>query len=164
MKLAIIADSHDSLPAIDEALRRLKDFGIETIVHCGDVAWPDTLDHLSKNFSGQMHLALGNNDYGLGDYIEEKKYKNVICYGKTGEMIWQNLKIAFCHYPAPAKILAQSGKYDLVFYGHTHKPWAEKIKDCFLINPGTLSGVFAKPTFAVYDSQSKKLTLEILFT
>ena len=70
--------------------------------------------------------------------------------------------IAFAHFPDMAKKLAQSGKFDLVFYGHTHRPWDEKVNKCHMINPGELAGQFNKPTFAVYDTDTEKLELKIL--
>ena len=78
-------------------------------------------------------------------------------------------RIAFTHFPDVAKKLAQSGKFDLVFYGHTHRPWDEKVIsrdgkniECHMINPGELAGQFYKPTFAVYDTTSGSLELKIL--
>jgi uncharacterized protein len=72
-------------------------------------------------------------------------------------------KIAFCHFPDTAKKLSQSGKYDAVFYGHTHKPWDEMVGgSCHMINPGELAGQFFKPTFALYDTATGILELKIL--
>jgi len=78
-------------------------------------------------------------------------------------------KVAVTHLPNVAKELAQSGKYDLVFYGHTHKPWQEKFlvssgltRNCWLVNPGELAGQLYKPTFAVYDIDTGNLELKIL--
>ena len=82
-------------------------------------------------------------------------------------------KIAFTHFPEIAKKLAQSGEFDLVFYGHTHRAWDEKVathpkfgknteKETHMINPGELAGQFHKPTFAVYDTQTGELQLKIL--
>ena len=53
-------------------------------------------------------------------------------------------------------------KKDLVFYGHTHKPWEEKVGNCRLVNPGEVAGQRFKPTFALYDTQTDKLELKIL--
>ena len=71
-------------------------------------------------------------------------------------------KIFLNHYPDIAKNKAESGKYDLVFYGHTHKPWEEKVGECRLVNPGELSGQRFKPTFAIYDTETDNLELKIL--
>ena len=73
-----------------------------------------------------------------------------------------NGRISISLNPNVGKKLAESGKYDLVFYGHNHKPWEEKINTCKLINPGTLAGLFNKSTFAILDTETKKLELIIL--
>jgi uncharacterized protein len=66
------------------------------------------------------------------------------------------------HYPEIAKKLAESGNYDAVFYGHTHRPWEETIGSCRLVNPGELAGQRYKPCFAIYDTETDKLELKIL--
>ncbi|MBI4837164.1 MAG: metallophosphoesterase family protein [Candidatus Portnoybacteria bacterium] len=71
-------------------------------------------------------------------------------------------KIAFTHFPHPAEDLAKGEKYDIVFYGHTHKPWEEKIGRVRLVNPGNLAGQFYKPSFAIYDTGANRLELKIL--
>ena len=91
-----------------------------------------------------------------------KDFSNVKHYGDLGETEIGGKKIAFIHYPEKAKELAKSGKYDLVFYGHNHKPWEETIGHCRLVKPGTLAGLFNKATFAVYDTETDKLELKIL--
>jgi putative phosphoesterase len=57
---------------------------------------------------------------------------------------------------------AETGTFDVVCYGHTHRPWVEKIGDCLLVNPGELAGQRYKPTFAIYDTESNALELKIL--
>ncbi|MFH0856920.1 MAG: metallophosphoesterase family protein, partial [bacterium] len=71
-------------------------------------------------------------------------------------------KIAFCHFPREAKDLAESGKYDFVFYGHTHKPWEEMVGKCKMLNPGTLAGMFYKATFAVWNVENDRFELKLL--
>jgi predicted phosphodiesterase len=71
-------------------------------------------------------------------------------------------KIAFTHYPVTAEKLAEIGKYNLVFYGHNHKPWEEKIGHTILLNPGEIQARDGKPTFAIYDLAKMKAKLVIL--
>ena len=180
MKIAIISDSHDNLPNFKKAIDWIEKEKIKTIIHCGDINSPAGLKEATQNFSGKIHLVFGNMDDSLlfSRAISEKTIKNAIFYGEIGEIEKGNKKIAFCHFPESAKKLALSGKYDLVFYGHTHKPWEEKIGafnklstnpelhrrvgKCKLVNPGNLEGLFYKATFAVYDTKDDKLELKIL--
>ena len=164
MKLAIISDTHDNLLNLEKALEWIKKQGIEIIIHCGDVCSPATLKQILKQFTGKFFLVFGNVD---GDRFRMAKFAyenfpNLKIFPELGEIEIDNKKIGFCHFPKFSKGLAQSGEYDLVFYGHTHKPWEEKIGECRLVNPGNLSGFPYKATFAVYDTETDKLELKIL--
>jgi uncharacterized protein len=163
MKLAIISDTHDNIPNLEKALKWMNENGIEQIIHCGDLCAPSMLvEVLGPGFTGQIHMVFGN--------VEDREllpkvvagFANVKHYGDVGEVELGGRKIAFVHFPDVAKKLAQTGKYDLVFNGHTHLPWEETIGKTKIVNPGTLAGMFAKATFAVYDTENDKLELKIL--
>ncbi|MGC9048836.1 MAG: metallophosphoesterase family protein [Patescibacteria group bacterium] len=163
MKIAILADSHDNVPNMEKALGWINQRGISLIIHCGDLCAPSILTKvILPKFSGQLHFVHGN--VGDSELLEKlaKDLKNVKIYSQVGEIELDGKKIAFTHQPEKGKELAQSGKYDLVFYGHTHKPWEEKVGNCRLVNPGTLAGMFYKATFAIYDPETDKLELKIL--
>ncbi len=164
MKIAIISDTHENIPNIDEMLKIVKEEKINTIIHCGDVCSAAVMQYLAENFNGQIHLVEGNVDSDHQHRIKEQNIKNVTFYGKIGEIELDNKKIAFTHRPEKARELAKNGKYDLIFYGHTHEPWEEVVNKTKLINPGTVAGLFAKPTFALYDTSIGKLELKILYT
>ena len=158
-KIAIISDSHDNIPRIDQMLTKIKKENIKTIIHCGDVCTRDTLKYLYQNFDGQIYLSIGNIDY---DHEIKEKINNVKIFPKFGELKIENLNIAFSHFPEIAKELAETKKYDYIFYGHTHKPWEENINNCKIINSGTLAGVWNKSTFAILDTETRKVELIIL--
>ncbi|MDD4333289.1 MAG: YfcE family phosphodiesterase [Patescibacteria group bacterium] len=165
MKIAIISDTHDNVPNLEKALLWMKENKIKKIIHCGDLCAPSILSNvLVPGFAGDIHMVFGNvEDRDILPQIA-KDFKNVKHYGDLGEIELDNKKIAFLHFPDKAKVLAKSGKYDYVFYGHTHKPWLETIGHCQLLNPGTLAGLFYKATFAVWDTESGKLELKLLET
>lgn len=164
MKIAIISDSHDNLANIKKAIDILKKEKIKTILHCGDICAPATLAEILKEFSGKVHIVFGNVD---GDHFRMTKIAfedspRLKVLGELGKIKIGSKKIAFCHFPEFAQGLAATQKYDLVFYGHTHKPWEEKIGKTRLINPGNLAGLFYRATFAIYDTKTDKLELKIL--
>jgi len=175
MKLAIISDTHDNLPNFKKAMEWLKKQGIDTVIHCGDACAPATLREVLKDFSGTVYFVFGNVDGDLYRItkLSYEELPNLKVCGEMGELEIEGKKIAFCHFPEFAKGLAHSQKYDLVFYGHTHKPWEEtlhqsklgtgqEIGKCRLVNPGNLSGWPYKATFAIYDSKTDQLELKIL--
>jgi predicted phosphodiesterase len=55
-----------------------------------------------------------------------------------------------------------NNKCDIIFYGHTHKPWIEIKNGIQIVNPGTLGGVFTPATFAVWDTDKREPELKLL--
>ena len=172
MKIAIFSDSHDNVPNLKKALDYINKEKIGVLIHCGDLAAPSMLSEvIAPNFTGEIHMVFGN--VGDPDLLIKtaKKYKNVKIRGNRGEIDAGGKKIAFCHLPQDAKELAETGVFNIVFYGHTHRPWTENLrlktedgkqKVVRLVNPGTLAGLFSKATFAVYNTSTDKLELKIL--
>src|SRR3989344_1096831 len=158
MKIAIVSDTHDNMANFNKVITWLNSENIEVMVHCGDICNQDTISEGVKNFNGHIHFVRGNGDYDLHEGPEKM------------EMELDGRKIFFNHYPEISKEAAESGKFDLAFYGHTHKPWEEVIgspstssgRVCRLVNPGELAGSRFKPCFAVYDTETDKLELKIL--
>jgi putative phosphoesterase len=165
MEIAIISDSHDNLSNIERAVKYINDKKISTIIHCGDVCSPETLEKILYLFKGQnLHLVKGNADNYLSEFIDltGEKQSKLKYHGQTGKLEINNSLIAFCHKPFLAKKMAESGKYPFIFYGHTHAPWQEVINGTKIINPGTLAGLFNKATFAIFDTKTTKTQLILL--
>ncbi len=163
MKIAIISDTHDNVPNLEKALAWMNENGIEQLIHCGDLCAPSMIvEVLGPQFSGPIHMVFGNVEDRELTPKKIAEFDNITHYGDTGEVIIDGKKIAFIHFPEDAKELAVSGKYDLVFYGHTHKPWEEQVGSTKLVNSGTLAGLFFKASFAVYNTETDTLTLKIL--
>lgn len=150
MKIGIVSDTHDNLPVFTKILDWLNKEEIKTLLHCGDIENQEIIDTANEAFKGKIEYVRGNADMNL---INLPEVKEITLGGK---------KIAFCHFPDIAKKLAGSNQYDLVFYGHTHRAWQEKIGNCQLINPGEAANHFYKSTFATYDTEEDKLELKIL--
>lgn len=165
MKIAIISDSHDNLGNLKKAICIAKENKVGLIIHCGDVTKPEILRETLRNFDGNFHLVLGNADKGFFNDFKNnypQYFPQLKIWAKFGEIKIDNKKIAFSHFFEEIKNLAFSEEYDLIFYGHTHKPWEEKVGKTRLVNPGNLSGLFYKAAFAIYDSGIDKLELKIL--
>lgn len=171
MLIAIISDTHDNIPNLTKVLNWCKENKVEKLIHCGDLAEIETLDFIKENFIGDIFWTFGNMDRGhSADYpFADGKYKGISIFSKHGEIEIANKKIAFVHFPDYAKSLAEEGKFDFVFYGHTHKPWTEKIqgenkfngniKECELLNPGNVANQYYPPTFATYDTITENFSL-----
>lgn len=160
MKIAIISDVHNNKTNLKKVLDYCRGENIQTIICCGDLASMKTLDFLNDNFSGGIYFCFGNmDDSHLKNYDFEAKYKNTWIFRDYGETKIGNYDIAFVHYPEKAKELCQTGKYDFVFYGHTHKPWIEKVNNCTSLNPGNVANEIYPPTFAVWNTENDNFDL-----
>jgi len=157
MKIAILSDTHDNLANVKKAVYWIKKEGIKTIVHCGDISTQDTLDELLKIFPGKILISLGNTD---GANLKTRGRTKI--WNEFGKIKIDGIKIAFCHFPEAAKELATKGRYNLVFYGHSHKPWEELISSTRFVNPGNLAGLFYRATYATYNTDNNELKLNIL--
>ena len=163
MKIAIISDTHDNLATLDKFLGFIKKNPVETVIHCGDIAEGDTLKHLAKGYGGKILVAFGNMDYR--DTVESAAKKlpdKVTLFANFGQAEIGGLKIGFCHHKEAALEYCHTRRFDFIFYGHTHRPWIEDIDGCQLANPGTLAGMFYKATFAMLDTETKKLDLKLV--
>ncbi|HTW96102.1 MAG TPA: YfcE family phosphodiesterase [Candidatus Methylomirabilis sp.] len=179
MVIAIISDIHDNLVNLRKCLAWCEKNAVEKIICCGDITNSETLGILSAEFAGKIYLVRGN----LEIYQEKEinQYKNYTYGGRTA--VWEiaGKKIGVCHEPflikevfskrefpsgggvsAADEVGFRNRQIDLVFYGHTHRPWIELKNGVQIVNPGTLGGVFTPATFAVWDTASGKLELKPL--
>ncbi len=157
MKFAVLSDTHNNLANFKKAVDWIKKENIGLILHCGDTSSQEALDGMKEYFlGGEIKFVKGNADFemDLPNFMELEINPSA----SSG----QAKKIIFTHFPNNAKKAAKSGKYDLVFYGHTHRAWDEKVGNCHMINPGEMAGHFYKPTFAVYNTDAELLELKIL--
>lgn len=164
MKIAICSDSHDNIVNIEKFLKYCADNNVEIIIHCGDVTTKDTQNYFQENFNGEILFAEGNAEIEVQEKLKKTNRFQRIKREPVPfiEKKVEELRIAACHKRDKGLRLALSGKYHLVFYGHNHKPWQEKVEKTFLINPGNLAGMFYKATFAVYNTETKQLELKLL--
>lgn len=166
MKLAIVSDIHDNIPNLEKFLNWCVSEKIEKIICCGDVANGETIARLAQGFSGEILLVRGNAD--LYDEDELVAYPNIKYGGRKAVWNIAGHKVGVCHEPFLIKeVFALEGessdeeeipvpdfakKKDIVFYGHTHRPWLEDSGGTMLINPGALTGGYTASTFAGWDT------------
>lgn len=161
MLIAVISDIHDNLINLEKVLSFCRAKEIKEIICCGDVASEETLAELAK-FSGTIHLVFGNMDL---DYHKQKvlveKHPNIILYQGVGEVVLTGKKIAFVHEPFKIKAYLQhvQTRADIIFHGHTHKPWTQVIEGVQVVNPGNVANIWYAPTFAIFDTENNKLEL-----
>ena len=157
MKIGLISDTHDNFKTIECAVRIFGEKRIDYVIHAGDITTPEAVEA----FAGlKMIGVLGNNDLdkkGLTSAFEKigGELRGEIC-----EIEENDLVIGVYHGTDFRKrdALIQSGKYNVVVYGHTHKIENKIVGKTMVINPGTANGWFFgyKATAATFDTVSKQ--------
>jgi putative phosphoesterase len=148
--IGILSDSHDNLTRVREAVRLFNDAGCSLVIHAGDFVAPFTVDEL-RNLRAPVKAVFGNCDgeraglakafEGLGE-LREAPLK----FSHAG------LRFLVCHLDSPVGLHLASKAYDVVVFGHTHKPRAERRGGVLLVNPGETGGwLSGRSTIALLD-------------
>ena len=150
MKIGIISDTHDNLPQIKKAVDIFNQKKVELVLHAGDFVSPFTFLEF-KNLNCPLKGVFGNND---GDklYLQEK-FKGIgELYPAPYQMNLNQKNIIMLHKEKLIDALAESQKYEIIIYGHTHRSDLRKIGKTLIINPGECGGwLTGKNTIALLD-------------
>jgi putative phosphoesterase len=160
MKIAILSDIHDNLWKLDIALASLDD--CDEMICCGDLCSPFVIDELASGFRRPIHVVFGNNDADLFRITSKlQKYSQVRLHGEFCETSFDGKSFAVNHFDYIARPIAQSGRYDVVCFGHNHEFEITRYEASLALNPGSILGAkFSKgrqdtdSTFLVYDTAS----------
>ena len=163
MQVAVISDVHDNIWKLEAVLERINEMGAEALVFCGDFCAPFTLKQIADGFSGPVHCVFGNND---GDkwFLSRiaASAENVTLHGELAELTLSERRIAANHYPHISQGLAASGRYDAVFFGHSHERHLAQVGNTLLLNPGEVMGRFGLSTYALYDTETGQAAIHEL--
>jgi putative phosphoesterase len=156
MKSLVCSDIHDNVKNLEAALMIANTAECDSVICCGDMCSPFMFNVYNSNSNLPLHVVFGNND-GDRFHMANKVYslnkerpdgKKIHLHGEfliaekahDLEGIPSDVSLAAYHYPELAKVLAESGKFNVVCCGHSHRSSIEKIGDTILINPGSLMG------------------------
>jgi putative phosphoesterase len=147
IKLGVISDTHGELIATTEAVRLFRERGVSVIVHCGDIGG----EAVVEAFRGiETHFVYGNTD-GEAEFLRDaaRRTGNRL-HGWFGSLELDGKQIFFLHGHQNVRFddETESGKWDLICYGHTHIPSLQMFRETILLNPGAFKRV-ATPTVAI---------------
>ncbi len=155
MRIGIISDTHGNLRMVTCALAELRERGITTVLHCGDIDDANTV----KLFQGfTMHFVFGNCDIDKGPLRAAMADIGATLHDHFGSVELEGVKLAFLHGDDTKQMrdVERSGYYDFLFYGHTHQAEEHQSGPTRVINPGALHRARPK-TFVVLDLDSKEV-------
>ncbi|MGB9758049.1 MAG: metallophosphoesterase [Candidatus Bipolaricaulaceae bacterium] len=158
MFIGIISDTHDNLTNLRKVLGTFRKEGVELVLHAGDFVSPFTAEPF-REAGPRLIGVFGNND---GDklYLRERFHGIGELHHGPHELELSGRKIVLMHEPRALEALVASGRYELLIYGHTHRPEI-RAGPPLVVNPGELGGwLTGRATYAVVDLRT--LRAEIL--
>jgi len=156
MIIGLIADTHDRLPFIEKAVKRLNEERVELVLHAGDYIAPFVISKL-KELNAKFIGVFGNND---GDkMLLKKKFgeNGFEIRGNFAETQVENVKIALLHGHETELMnaLINTEAYPIIVHGHTHTAEIRRKGKTLIINPGEVCGYLTgKSTIALLNTKT----------
>lgn len=153
MLIGILSDTHDDMAAIRKAVDVFNAENVSHVIHAGDLTSPFTFETFSELRCGLTGI-FGNND---GDRLLLKEKSGGNIFPQPHMMALDGKKIIVLHEPDLVSALADSGHFDVIIYGHTHKADVRKAGDTLIINPGKAARLHkGDSTVAVLDTEQMR--------
>lgn len=154
MRVGILSDSHDHVPALRAAARAFLDAGVEQILHAGDFVAPFALPPLQAA-NAPVTAVYGNNDGERVGLLKRFEKFGWHLEPKFAFPVVGNVRFALHHEPEPVEALAASGRFDVVISGHTHELSVERVGEVWVINPGEVCGwLTGRSTCVIFDLET----------
>ena len=136
--IGILADSHDNLNAVREAVRLFRDRSCDLVLHAGDIIAPFTAQEL-RGCGCPVKAVFGNCD---GEKVGLRKAFDA--WGAIGEPPLRfkhgGLSITLTHRDDRLDRLLRLSPGGVLVFGHTHRPLVENRGKALLVNPGEAGG------------------------
>ena len=130
MKILVVSDTHGRDRGLKDVLDKVKP--VDMLVHCGDVEGSE--DYIEALAECPVHMVAGNNDFFSSLEREEEffigRYKVLLTHGH------------YYYVSMNTQAIRKEGRargYDIVLFGHTHRPLVDVREDITLCNPGSLA-------------------------
>lgn len=152
MLIALLSDIHDNLRQMKRALEQAKAEGCTHLLFLGDVATTGTLKQMQELWPHEIDMVPGNNDYPREEF-RACATARLRYHERSADIVLDHRHIYMTHEPHNGVLYAaESGEYDAVFFGHTHRAGQQAHGATIVANPGDIQGRYKAPSFAIYDT------------
>ena len=157
MRVGVLSDTHDRVPAIGEFARRFSEAGVGLVIHAGDFCAPFALRPLTE---ARLALAgvFGRNDGDReGLRAEASRGVGAELYESPHSVVLDGVRVMIVH--DLGEVQQRSlGEHAVVIHGHTHRDSVETRGDSVLVNPGEACGwLHGTPTAAILDLVTRRV-------
>ncbi len=157
MRVGVIADTHDRVPAVAEFSRRFREGGAGLVLHAGDYCAPFSLRPM---LDAGLTLAgvFGRND---GDHeglrMEAARGMGIELFESPHSVEVSGVRILLVH--DLGEVSERSiAEHAVVIHGFTHQHQMRSAGDSLMINPGEACGwVFGAPSAAILDLDTRRV-------
>jgi putative phosphoesterase len=159
MRVALIADSHDRVPALREFGKRFADAGAGLVLHAGDYCSPFALQALTE-LNPALAGVFGRND---GDHAglraEAARCVGVEMYESPHSVEMEGKRILLVHDIGEVHERSLEA-HDIVVHGCTHEYSVTSLGNTLVINPGEACGwLHGSPTAMLLDLETNEWEL-----
>ncbi len=163
MRVGVIGDTHDRVPAIREFARRFSEQSVGLVMHTGDYCSPFALQALLE---AKLALAgvFGRND-GDREWLRLEAAKGVgsEIYESPHSVLLNGTRILLVHDIGEVQPRSLEA-HDIVVHGQTHRQETRTEGTTLFLNPGEACGwLYGVPSAAILDLETRSvemLTLE----
>jgi putative phosphoesterase len=160
--IGVISDTHDNLPIIEKAIKRLNNEKVDLVLHAGDFVSPFVIPKF-KTLNAKLIGVFGNND-GDHELLKKRFSETANCEirGRFALVNADGFKIALLHGDETELLeaLLGCGGFDAVAHGHVHSVGVQKKGETLDINPGEVCGYLTgKATLALLDTAKREATI-----
>jgi putative phosphoesterase len=157
--VGLVSDTHDRLPMVEKAVKRLNEENVGLVLHAGDYVAPFVVPKF-KDLRAKLIGVFGNND-GDRELLKRRfsECKGLEIRGDFARIVADGARIALLHGDDEEllRVLVESGSFDVVVHGHVHKAevcWKGKT---LVVNPGEVCGYLSgKSTIALFDTVNRE--------
>jgi uncharacterized protein len=157
MRVGLMADSHDRIPAIREFVKIMQEGGVSMLLHAGDYCAPFALapiEEASMSLAGvfgrndgdtQGLLAKATAGFGAelfeGPHSFELSGQRILVVHDIGDVQFRSVE-----------------SHSIVVHGFTHEQAMKTRGDTLIVNPGESCGwLYGTPKAAILDLDTKKV-------
>jgi putative phosphoesterase len=157
MRIGLIADTHDRLPAIAELVREMLAAGVGMVLHAGDYCSPFALKEFED---AQVSLAgvFGKND-GDREGLQSRAQSafGIELFESPHSFEIGDRRILLVHDIGDVQERSVSA-HEIVIHGSTHQQEMKTRGETLIVNPGEGCGwLYGTPSAAVLDLDSRQV-------
>jgi putative phosphoesterase len=157
MRIGLIADTHDRLPAIRELVRQMEAAGVGMVLHAGDYCSPFSL-HAFEATHISLAGVFGKNDGDHEGLVSRAQSAfGAELFESPHSVEIGGKRILLVHDIGDVQTRSVTG-HDVVIHGSTHQQEMKTRGETLIVNPGEACGwLYGTPSAAILDLDTNEV-------